>query len=98
MELFKGKITLELCGVVESQESKQATKKLAHEGLSSVFLDELQALVQAKGYYVQSVAADLNTTGEATPQQVKTINEAVDSAKLKVDEIRGRTLVTRIQI
>ncbi|WP_274307964.1 hypothetical protein [Solibacillus daqui] len=98
MELFKGKITLELFSVVESQESKQATKSLAHEGLSSEFLDELWALTEAKGYYVQSVAADLNKAGEATPQQVKTINEAIDSAKFKDDEIRGNSKVTRTQI
>lgn len=98
MKLFKGHITLELFTAVNSQENEKATKILAHEGLSSEFLDELKSFVEAKGYYIQSIAADLKSTGNATTQQVKIIDETVERAKYNDDFIRGKGINTRIQI
>lgn len=98
MELFKGLITLELFTAVNSQENERATKNLAHEGLSSELLDELKTLIEAKGYYVKSIAADLNSTGNATVQQVKIIDDTIKQAKYNDDFIRGKVISTRIQI
>lgn len=98
MELFKGEITLELYTNVETQKSERATLNLAHENLSSEFLDELRSLVEAKGYFVHAIGANLKSIGEATLQQQKIIADTVLEAKSKDDVIRGKAKIIRIEI
>lgn len=98
MELFYGDVTFRLFTVTESQEDARATKNLAHEGLSNELLNELKALIEARGYYVQELSADLNPIDEASEHQIKSINEVVRRAKTQENVIRGKTKVVRIEI
>lgn len=98
MELFKGEITLELYTNVETQKSERATLNLAHENLSSEFLAELKSLVEAKGYFVEAIGANLKSVGKATIQQEQILADTVLKAKSEDDVIRGKAKIIRIEI
>lgn len=93
---YSGLITIQLSTIVEAQKDSTKERNSAHDGIDLDFLDELMYLVMAKGYKSTFVGFDLQLVGDATKDDIKSLNEAVSRAESKAAVTRGKATVTRI--
>ncbi|MGE7923358.1 hypothetical protein ACQKND_09245 [Viridibacillus arvi] len=90
MGLYKGSIVINILTAVENNEDERVMRNDAHENITNDLLNELMALVGAKGYLVGSISADLKNNGEANNRHIGLIEESTKEAKIKTDHIYNK--------
>lgn len=90
MELYKGTIAINVLTAVEKNEDERVMRNEAHENITNDLLNELIALVCAKGYLVDSISADLSNSGEANNRHIGLIEKSTKEAKIKTDHIYNK--------
>lgn len=93
---YSGQITISLSTIVAAKEDSTKERNSAHEAIDLGFLNELMALVEAKGYISGFASFDLKLSGEAGKAELEKLNRHVMEAKKKEDVIRGKATVTKI--
>ena len=99
MNLYKGKLVVDLVTAVETNSEEKMTEK-AHEKFTSELFDELMALVGANGFLINSIGADLVNIGEANEVQLKLIESSTEEAEEKAKDIynKANIITYRIQL
>lgn len=96
METYYGELTFKLRTIIEKGTDDKETKNMAHEGLSDELFKQLTSFIQANGLEVLSIAADLNHRHEATPNDIRWVEESKNKGQSEVDVITGKTRTTKI--
>lgn len=80
MNLFKGKLVIDLVAAVKSGDEKTMTDQ-AHEGFTPELTNEIMALLGAKGYISQSFGVTLENQGVAYDTELELIEKETQECK-----------------
>ncbi len=98
MEIYSGKLTIELATLVESCEESDMKNK-AHEGLTSELMAELRTILGAAGYMAGAIRATLEKVENAKPSDVSMIRSHVEKAKKEINHVynKANSVTTKIE-
>ncbi|WP_312098439.1 hypothetical protein [Niallia sp.] len=97
MEIYSGKLTIEIATLVEKAGEKEMTNK-AHEALTTELLQELRAILGAAGYMASSLGATLEKVENAKPSYSSVIASEVEKSKKEVLKVYNKANSTTIKI
>lgn len=98
MYLYQGKLVFDIVTAVEEKSEEAEMKNDAHENLTIELFRELRALIEANGYQVLSIGANLENFGKADPAQLKSLEESKKEANDKVKEIYNKANIKTYRI
>lgn len=98
MYLYQGKLVFDIVTAVEENSEEAEMKNDAHENLTNELFQELRALIEANGYQVLSIGANLENFGKADQAQLKSLEESKKEANDKVKEIYNKANIKTYRI
>ena len=98
MYLYQGKLVFDIVTAVEEKSEDAEMKNDAHENLTNELFQELRALIEANGYQVLSIGANLENFGKADQAQLKSLEESKKEANDKVKEIYNKANIKTYRI
>lgn len=98
MYLYQGKLVFDIVTAVEEISEEAEMKNDAHENLTNELFQELRALIEANGYQVLSIGANLENFGKADQAQLKSLEESKKEANDKVKEIYNKANIKTYRI
>lgn len=90
MYLYQGRLVFDIVTAVEETSEEALMKNDAHQNLTNELFEELQAFIEAKGYKVLSIGANLENFGKADPAQLKELEESEKDGNDKVKRIYNK--------
>jgi hypothetical protein len=90
MNLYKGKLVVDIVTAVETDTEEIMTEK-AHEGFATELFDEIMTLLGAKGYCTELIGATLKNAGKADEVQLKVIQSETKKAMKEVEKIYNKS-------
>lgn len=91
MYLYQGKLVFDIVTAVEEKNDESAMKNDAHEELTDELFQELRAFIEAKGYQMLSIGANLENFGKADSAQLKSLEETTEDGIRKVKDIYNKS-------
>lgn len=89
MEVFDGKLYIDLTTLVERSEEEDMKNK-AHENFTSELFMELRILLGNKGYMTGIIGVDLDHVKSSTENDVKLIKSEIDGAKRRINSVYNK--------
>lgn len=98
MNLYRGEFFVKIVTAVETDYEEVMTEK-AHEGFQTDLFNEIQTLLEAKGYICSEIGVTLKDAGEADVAHLKYIESCKKSAIDKREMIYNKlNTITRYRI
>ncbi|RNC98513.1 hypothetical protein EC501_10905 [Lysinibacillus halotolerans] len=98
MYLYQGKLVFDIVTAVVEKSEEAEMKNDAHENLTNELFQELRALIEANGYQVFSIGANLENFGKVNQAQLKSLEESKKEANDKVKEIYNKANIKTYRI
>lgn len=89
MEIYSGKLSIEIATLVESAGEKEITSK-AHEALTTEIMTELRAILGAAGYMAGAVGATLEKVENPKTSDFSMISSVVEQSKRDVQKVYNK--------
>lgn len=97
MNLYKGKMVIDISSLVESNNEKDMTNE-AHEDLTTELFDEIMLLLGAKGYRVLSIGATLKNAGLAKETDIVIGKKDKEEAMKNINKVYNKANLTTYKI
>jgi hypothetical protein len=97
MEIYAGKLVIELVTSVNSEDEETMTGN-AHAGLSKELFEEIKTLLGASGYMMCSMGSTLTKVGDPKPGYLDVIKKHVDRAKKDIHWLYNKSNVYKTRI
>ena len=89
MEVFDGRLFIDVSTLVERSEGEDMKNK-AHENFTSELFTELRILLGNKGYMTGIIGVNLEHVDPSTENDVKLIKSQVDEAKRRINNVYNK--------
>ncbi|WP_188453362.1 hypothetical protein [Virgibacillus oceani] len=89
MNLYKGKIVIDVSSLVESNNEEIMTEE-AHESLSSELFAEIMLVLGANGYRVTSIGATLKDTGVAKDKDIEIVRSSNEESQKNINRVYNK--------
>ena len=89
MEIYSGKLKIELATIVESSEENNMKNK-AHEGLTMELMKELRLLLGAAGYMVGAIGTTLEKVENPKSSDYSMIKSEVEKSKKEINRVYNK--------
>lgn len=97
MEIYSGKLLIDIATLVESVGEKEMTNK-AHEALTTELMTELRSILGAAGYMAGSVRATLEKVDNPKTSDFSMISSVVEQSKKEVHKVYNKANRTTFKI
>lgn len=97
MEIYSGKLSIEIATLVELAGEKEMTNA-AHEALTTEIMAELRTILGAAGYMVGSVRATLEKVDDPKSSDFSMISSVVEQSKKEVIKVYNKANRTTFKI
>jgi hypothetical protein len=97
MEIYSGKLVIELATIVEPSE-ENIMKNKAHEGLSSELTKELRLILGDAGYMAGAIGTTLEKVEDAKQYQFSMIMSQVEKSKKEINHVYNKASRTTCRI
>lgn len=97
MEIYSGKLKIELATIVKSSEENNM-KNNAHEGLTMELMEELRLLLGAAGYMVGAIGTTLEKVENPKSSDYSMIKSEVEKSKIEIKRVYNKSSRTSIRI
>jgi len=89
MNLYKGNLIVDLVTAVDTNDEKTMTNQ-AHEAFSPELMNEIMAILGAKGYITQSIGMRLENQGPLDDTDLQLINKNKREATEKAESVYNK--------
>src|SRR5699024_10749962 len=89
MNLYKGNLIVDLVTAVDTNDEKTMTNQ-AHEAFSPELMNEIMAILGAKGYITQSIGMRLENQGPLDDTDLQLINKNKSEATEKAESVYNK--------
>lgn len=97
MNLYKGKLVIEIVTAVKSSDEKTMTDQV-HEGFKPELTNEIMALLGAKGYISQSFGVTLENQGVAYDAELELIEKETQKSIRRAESVYNKANRITIKI